>query len=411
MLAAFILLLAIGGVVAIITAGSAVNGWLFDRYVRRELGRDLSGPHPPATIFLPCKGVDKLLRETLAAVRNQKYDDYDIVCAVESEDDPACALIREAAARPEGAPLRLVVAGHHAASCSQKITNLLAGIATVRPQTRVYTFIDSDAVPHRDWLRAMVAPLNDTNVGAVTGFRWYVPGDTWVGVFRCAWNAVGLTLLGGHARNFCWGGSIVMKRALFDELRIGERWQRVLSEDFEITRAVLEAGRYIHFTPQALIPNDDHAAWVPFLRFARRQLIICRVCHPPFWIAGATYTLLYATAFWGLLLFAGYYFFAGQSRFSIWALALVLTIYFLSAIKGVLRQRAVARMLPDVSLRRGGMLIDILGGPLTLLLNVALCFASGISNRFWWRDTLYDMCGVENVKILGRRTAANEALD
>ncbi len=415
----FVLFAALSVVAILLLAGSVVQTWLFDRYVSSELARPLDGPTPFASVLLPCKGLDPELPATLAAVQVLDYPHYEIICAVESDTDPAYDLIQRTiehsraaqtsdaanafTPRPPHPSLRCVIAGCSTAMV-QKIANHLAAIEAADPRSEAFAFLDSDSVPHRQWLRAMTAPLADPEIGAVTGFRWYVPDGTLLGLVRCVWNALAINLLVIARRtNFVWGGSVAMRRETFEKLRIAERWRNVLSEDFEITRAVREAGQRLYFTPRVLIPNHDHSGWGRFWRFARRQLIITRVCAPPFWISATINNTLFVIGFWSMVVFAIYWMVLGPRSLGLLAFSLALVIYLLAMTKGAIRHRAVRRMLPDPALHRGVWAMELFGGVLLALFNVPLLLAAGVSSRFWWRDVHYDMRSVDDVRILNRR--------
>lgn len=399
----YLLLLAIATIVALWMLTLVWGDWRFDRYVASELTQPLPVDLPPACVFLPCKGIDPELQATLRALCRQDYPRYEVICAVESADDPAFAVIQDTIRSAPPLSMRCVVATVPAVRCSQKICNLLAGIAAAPSEARVFAFLDSDAVPPVHWLRALSAPLTSPTIGAVTGFRWYVPDGTLVGLVRCAWNRLALSLLGGHSRNFCWGGSMALRRDVFETLEIAQRWRNVLSEDFEVTRAMHEAKLKIHFSPWVLLPSHDHATWRGFWEFARRQLIITRICHPPFWLFSSTLTVLCAVSFWGLLVGNLAIAAAGWAGLATVGWVLFAAIYALGAVHGLLRQHAVARMLPDPAQRRGAWAADVVGGPLIILVNLALVVASGTSNRFWWRGKRYAMRAIDRVEIIDRR--------
>jgi cellulose synthase/poly-beta-1,6-N-acetylglucosamine synthase-like glycosyltransferase len=292
-----------------------------------------------------------------------------------------------------------VVAGR-SADCSQKIVNLLAAIRAVDPRAEVFAFLDSDAVPHERWLASLVEPLGDKRVGAATGYRWYVPSGSWLGLFRCVWNASTVTFLGNHGRNFCWGGSTALRRETFERLGIRDRWPRVLSEDYEVTRSVRAAGLGIHFVPRCVIPSDDSTTWKEFWRFARRQLVITRVCSSKVWTAGAVMAVIFNVAFWGLIVVG----LLAPERISAVAWFEFALIYALAAANGLSRGRSMALLFPDPALRRGATGADALGAPVVGLFNLALMAASAVGRRFWWRGILYDMRTNEQVRVLKRAT-------
>jgi cellulose synthase/poly-beta-1,6-N-acetylglucosamine synthase-like glycosyltransferase len=403
------LLWSLGGIALIWMAASTIHALLLARAVRQAISEELPPPMSPATVFLPCKGVDKALDATLLGLARQDHPDYDVICAVESVEDPAYAFILDFAQRHPEMKLRCEVAQESPQRCSQKICNLRAALAVARPETRALAFLDSDAVPPPHWLRAMTGLLHDPTVGAVTGFRWYVPGETWVGLARCAWNNIALSLLGVPRANFCWGGSMALRRETFERLQIAQRWTRVLSEDYEVTRSVREARLQLRFCPHALLPNDDRSTWPAFWDFARRQIIITRICEPVFWIVAASVAVLFTVAFWGLVAAGTVLLVTGPAGLAGWTFALAGLIYALSAVRGWARHRAVLWMLPPGT-RTGAVeaLAEIAGGPLLSALNTALVVATGASNRFWWRGVRYEMRRIDDVRVLERRPVGGE---
>lgn len=385
--------------------GSLLQGTAFLRFVRRELAAPPPAYAPPAAILLPCKGLDPRLVETLERVGRQNYAAaYEVICAVESEQDGALPAIRAAAARAP-VPIRCVVA-QPSQECSQKIVNLLAALEQLSPATQVLAFLDSDAVPHENWLASIVAPLENPHVGAVTGYRWYDPAGGWVSLTRCVWNAMTLTLLGDHHHNFVWGGSVGIRRETFESLDIPTRWRRVLSEDYEVTRTVRAAGLEIRFAPRCVLPNHDVATWSQFWTFARRQLIITRVCHRTVWTMGAIMNLVFNTAFWGLLGLAAAAMAWGARGLGYAALAGWTGIYALAVAKSAVRQAAVALLVEPRHRSKASYWGDLLAPPLIGLLNFALMIASGLSNRFWWRGVHYEMQAIDRVTVLERAPAS-----
>ena len=50
---------------------------------------------------------------------------------------------------------------------------------------QIIAFIDADTVAHPNWLRELVTPLLDDQVGLTTGNRWYLPtGNYWGSLVR-----------------------------------------------------------------------------------------------------------------------------------------------------------------------------------------------------------------------------------
>src|SRR5262245_59054195 len=150
------------------------EGIHFDAYVKSAVANapNLLTPQgkfkfqPRAAVILPCCGVDEKLHKTVEALALQNYDDYEVIFTFESAGDPAYAAI-EQWTRNWSRNHRMVTAGP-TTHRSQKIHNLLAAVQALSPDREAILFLDSDAVPGRDWLGYLVAPLADSSVGAST---------------------------------------------------------------------------------------------------------------------------------------------------------------------------------------------------------------------------------------------------
>jgi cellulose synthase/poly-beta-1,6-N-acetylglucosamine synthase-like glycosyltransferase len=218
---------------------SFLDGRRFVRLVRRSLGQPPGSYQPPAAVIVPCKGLDPGFDLNLTAFLTQRYPAYQLIFVVASEEDPAYRYLKERlkapAARGPALKTALLVAGRSEAR-GEKVNNLLAGIAAVEPQTEVLVFADADATPREDWLKSLVAPLEDGRVTVSTGFRWYLPGESFASQLRAAWDASIATMMGEHDHNFAWGGSMAIRAADFKRLRVAERyWASTVSDDYALS--------------------------------------------------------------------------------------------------------------------------------------------------------------------------------
>lgn len=383
----------------------------FRRHVLRELAAapSLRRPdgtfsyQPRAAVFLPCKGVDDKLHHTIEQLDDLNYRDYEVIFCVESDDDPARAAIAEWT-QTWRRPHRVVVAGR-ATQRGQKIHNLLAGVAAAPPDREAYVFLDSDAVPDADWLGHLVAPLARAGVGAATGYRWYTASGGLAAGVRCTWNAAPTSTLHDARVNFCWGGSTAMLATRFCELNMATLWDRALSDDLQMTRAVKKAGLAIHFVPQALVASSDATTLAGFWEFARRQYIILRICAPESWRAGFIYctvlvlggTAVAALAVCGLFGWFG-------SRTATWlALSGWAAILGLAGALAVVRQTALRRVLRPPHYSWRDVAWDVLGTvTFSGSMHLHLFVASMFRRRIVWRGIVYDMVSADETRIVGR---------
>ncbi len=185
---------------------------------------------PSVTLLVPCCGLDAGLADNLRAIVRQNYPDLRIVFVVENEADGALPVIRSIIAG-ERRETRLVFAGP-ARGRGQKVHNLVTAVATIEDDC-VLAFADSDIRPTPEWLTYLVEPLDRVEVGAATGYRFYVPErGNFASFLRSAWNAGVLTLLGDHDHNFAWGGSMAIKRSTFRQAGVEDAWKGALSDDY-----------------------------------------------------------------------------------------------------------------------------------------------------------------------------------
>lgn len=385
---------------------SAFEGLGFYRFVRRAIAAEKAGPsdfQPRAAIILPCCGVDERLHKTVDGLAQQNYADYEVVFTFESREDPAyeavCGWTRDWK-RPAH---RMAIAGQTERR-AQKIHNLLAALQEVSDDREVYVFLDSDAEPHGEWLRRLVAPLADPHVGAATGYRWYCAGGGWANGLRSCWNAATVTLLHDERLNFCWGGSTAVRRADFEALGVVKLWDRALSDDYQMTRAMREAGRAIRFVPQAMIPSHDRTTFGGFWQFARRQIIITRICGPEIWRAGFLLCLNFTAggcAALGLFIAAALGW-IGNTAIMWAALAGWAAIMGLASMKAYFRQKGLRLVLGPPAVTWQDFLWDVGGVNLSGVLHMALMISSIGCRRFAWRHTIYEMVSPDETRVLGR---------
>jgi len=283
------------------------SGFSFAAYVRRELALPLPDFTPFVSVIAPCRGLEHGLQGNIAALYQQSYPAYEIIFVTDRADDPALGVIevvRSEAARAGqvgSTPATRCVVSGPATESGQKVHNLRVAVLEVDPRSEVFVFVDTDARPHPDWLRSLVAPLADERLGAATGYRWFVPlKGGFASQLRSVWNGSIASALGACGeKNFCWGGSTAIRKTTFDELSVRERWRGSVSDDFTLTHVLQQAGRPVHFAPACLVASLDQCTVKDLLEFTNRQLKITRVYSPHLWKPVLIGSLLFCAVFFG----------------------------------------------------------------------------------------------------------------
>lgn len=241
--------------------------------------------YPPASIILPCKGLDQGFVENIRAVLQQDYPDLQLLFVVANADDPAHGAIEGLLAADWNGchDVRLLVAGP-ADGRAQKLTNQLAAIAQVSDRSQVLIFIDSDCRPDPTFVRRLVAPLDNAAVGATTGYRWYHPPAPTLGaMLRSTWNAGALPFLVDERTAHAWGGAMAVRREVFERAGIASLWDKAVSDDLTLTAAVKKLGLRLQFVPSCIAVSYEASTVAETLEFTNRQSLISRVYLPPLW--------------------------------------------------------------------------------------------------------------------------------
>src|SRR5712671_4257397 len=267
--------------------------WL--HMAQRRIGSHAGFYAPGVALICPVKGIEPGLEQNLSALTSFDYPDYDIFFALASGEDPARKILDKLAASSKHR-VHIVIAGRPE-GCGEKVNNLRAAMQQAKEGYDVFVFADSDGRPGRSWLAHLVAPLADTNIGAVTTFRWFFrQGNGFWSALASTWNAPAATYLGEHRNNFCWGGGTAIRRERFEQIGALEFWKGSVSDDLSLTRALRQAGCAILFAPECIIPAMFDCDLPDLLEFTSRQIVITRVYEPRLWRLGGLAHLLYCAA-------------------------------------------------------------------------------------------------------------------
>lgn len=332
-------------------------------FFKSEISKPPSDFTPFVSIIAPCRGLDDDLEENLNALFRQNYPNYEILLVVDSETDEAVSVIEKIFHHKDTKAQKklsensvslclcgekLVIAGN-AKNESQKVHNLREAVLNVSDRSEVFVFVDSDVRPVGNWLRNLIAPLEDKKIGAATAYRWFISKKfSFASEMRSVWNASIASALGANLKsNFCWGGSMAIRRETFEKIGMREKWRGTLSDDFAVTRAMKEAGLPVYFVPQALTASVENCSFRELFEFTTRQMKITRVYAPHLWKQSFLGAGLFNLVFiWGILILA----FNSPDSFAFWfALATLLLISAFSIGKAWLRLNAVKLVLKDYS--------------------------------------------------------------
>lgn len=371
---------------------------------------------PKAAVILPLRGADPFLADCVRALLNQNYPQYNLQIIVDSWEDPAWNIVSNAiqqlgAMHVIVSPLTL----RHKTG-SLKGSALVQAICALDDSYEVVAFVDADVVPHPNWLRELVAPLADEQVGASTGYRWYMPRTSqWGSLVRYIWNSAAVIFT--CFRQYPWGGSMAMKLSVLRRSRLLKTWTQAVSVDAPIRKALQEIGLKVKFVPTVMMSNLEECNFVRCLGFMKRQLLVMRL-YSSTWLQVAVQVFTTALAFVmaiGLLLIA---LVSGDFGCATWVagaiagyiLAMVLLLTFLE--QGVRRVIQV-RGEPTTSFSPLMMAKILMAIPLTQLVFAVATLLAMLARSVEWRGITYQIEGPGKILLTEYRPyqLSNQVID
>lgn len=251
-------------------------------YVETELTKKTNSFQPKASVILPCKGLDPGFDENIRKLLDQDYTNFEVIFAVADEADPAFSRLIEISGESR-VPTQVVVAGIDSRR-AQKINNQLSALKNVSADSEVLVFVDSDVIARGDFLSRLVDPLADSEVGATTGYRFYIASPSnWASVLRSLWNRMSAWEMASPRYAFAWGGAMAIRRSVFNSTGVANSWEYAADDDLSLTTCVKKQGLRVHFVPQCLVASDGDSPIPEIIEWTNRQLILTKVYYPELW--------------------------------------------------------------------------------------------------------------------------------
>ena len=363
-------------------------------------GRD--EPWPRVAVILPTRGADPSLADCLENLLNLDYPLYDIRIVVDSEDDPAWGVVRDALANRPSAPVRIALLEKRRESCSLKVSALLQALDGLEESVQAAALIDGDVIPYPQWLRDLVRPLRDPSVGATTGVRWYVAAHAnWGTLVRTTWNAAAATQM--VAFDIPWAGSMAFRTDLLRHSDVRTRWARCFCEDVPLYGVLNGLGLRLHLVPAATMINGERVSLRSCFLFIRRQLLSVRLYHRRWpWVlaAGAGSVLATAAAVGAATadLAAGEWAAAGVlgGALALWAVGLASAMARIdAALRGMAARRGAALPWPPLRIIPAALL--------TPFVHLAAMLSAMRMRKVEWRGVTYELLGPMTLRMVEYR--------
>jgi len=223
---------------------------------------------PPISILKPLKGLDDDLADNLTTFCNQAYPDYEIIFALEEKNDPASKLAREIKKRYPHKKISIVVKQRDYA-LNPKVDNLIA--AYEASQFPYFLISDSDVRVAPDYLREIIKPMEDRNVGLVSNLIRGIGSRTFGSLLE---NLHLNSFVIGHVAllNVFFkmptvvGKSMLVRKKAFEEIGGFEAVKNVLAEDYVIGKLMHKQGKGVVTSGHVVNAVNQYRTFKQFIK-------------------------------------------------------------------------------------------------------------------------------------------------
>ncbi|MCY0851644.1 MAG: glycosyltransferase family 2 protein [Thermoplasma acidophilum] len=239
------------------------------------------GPDARILVIIPCRGVDYGLEDNLRSIVDQDIA-ADYVAVVDDESDPAIEYIRKA-----GIPH--IVSNYECTTCSGKVRAISTAMSLKRDYN-IYVIADSDIRAKRDWLRHLVCPLSEPNVGISTTFPYFYPVGGLASRVKAVWGTVGQSLMESKMTRFGWGGSLAFRRSLLDSHM--QFFAESVSDDSALTAICKSEGLRIAYVRDSRPAVYSPETFSQFWEWSNRQTALSISASPKVFRYGVIFYFL-----------------------------------------------------------------------------------------------------------------------
>jgi hypothetical protein len=250
---------------------------------------------PPAAIILCVRGAEAGLTNCLDRLAAVEYSDVELHVVVDHVTDPSLD-VAEAwqASHPEVA-CHVHILSDRSPHATLKCSGVDQALRRVSSRVEVVVIVDADARVYPQWLQDMIRPVVRADTGMATGNRWYDPTAAGIGsLIRFVYNAN--CVMPMHSGNMTWGGSLALRRDVFEHAEFRPCLRRSPTEDATVRHAIEACGHRLACLPAVMLLTSDPIGLSSCLGFIRRQLLWTRLYHPGWPLIAGSAAVSYAIA-------------------------------------------------------------------------------------------------------------------
>jgi glycosyltransferase involved in cell wall biosynthesis len=235
--------------------------------------RRLEQPERVAVV-LCLRGADPSLSDCLAGLAIQTGPSFQLIVVVDSADDPALHILEQFQGQFQRLTVHTIV--NRLNSCSLKCSAILTAIEYIPDSVDIIAFLDADTIPDPCWLSELIRPLNEPDVGASTGTRWFEAERPSMGTaVRQLWNMAAIVQM--EIYNIAWGGSLAIRKSILNGSSLIARWGQAFCEDTLLSGELKGMGLRLVRVPNLIVVNRETTDLGAGFRWIVRQLLTVRL--------------------------------------------------------------------------------------------------------------------------------------
>jgi cellulose synthase/poly-beta-1,6-N-acetylglucosamine synthase-like glycosyltransferase len=368
----------------------------------------------PATVVLCVRGNDPTLVECLDSIFAQDAQSFQLLVVADQIDDPGCNTVRAAFDRHRDASIdaQLIFLPEIHDHASLKCQALVHAIKNCDANSEIVALIDADTSAHPTWLRELSSAFEDPQVGAATGFRWYVPVSAGSGsMMRSIWNGAAIVQM--QAYKIAWGGTLAFRKSVFDDGSLLERWSRAFCEDTMTQRMLQKQNLRLTHVPSLVMSSRESTSATSFVNWVQRQLLTSRLYHPSFALTAAH---CFSTTLAPLLALVLLIVSLIQQDWpaAIWFAVSIVCYESAALVMLVLIEMAVRRASGDRAERLCWPIFRTLPQYVLSLFATQFCYAWAmvrvlVQRRYAWRGIEYSIAGPQSIQMQGYQPFSESA--
>jgi ceramide glucosyltransferase len=260
--------------------------YLFTVYAAWRLFRYTAVPHcdslPPVSIFKPLKGAPRDLYTNLASFCRLDYPAFQLLCGVQDPQDPAIAVVQRLQRDFPTCDIALVI-NPEVIGNNYKVNTLhhLSHVA----KHELFVLTDSDVWVEPGYLRTVIRPLADPDVGLVTcPYRASTarpfPALLESLIINTSFTPSVFVASQFEATTYAFGATIAVKRQCLNAIGGFAMLSDYLADDYYLGHLVAQAGYRVQIVPYVVETQAEVATLAALLQHQLRWARTQRNCRP-----------------------------------------------------------------------------------------------------------------------------------